>query len=55
MSLWDDVKHRVKKSLLFVYGPADLGKEHDPGARLDREHDEGQHPDTEAGKDWDRG
>ncbi|MEZ5185755.1 MAG: hypothetical protein R2720_08420 [Candidatus Nanopelagicales bacterium] len=55
MSLWDDLRYRVKKSLLFVYGPADLDTERDPSARLDREHDEGRRAGTESGKDWDKG
>ena len=55
MSLWDDVKHRVKKGLNFVYGPADLSEDRDPKSRLDREHDEKKHPGAETGKDWDRG
>ncbi len=54
MSVFADVAHKVKKGLLFAFGPADLDPSVDPVDKLDREHDD-QVDDPGPGKDWDRG
>lgn len=47
---------KIKKGLLFIYGPADLDTSRDPMANLDREEKGEPKPAApEQAKDWDRG
>lgn len=56
MSLWQDVKHHLKKGALFVWGPAQLDPHVDPNVRLDEQHDgQPRSGNPGSGKDWDRG
>lgn len=56
MSLWQDVKHHLKKGALFVWGPAQLDPHVDPTVRLDEQHDgQPRSGNPGSGKDWDRG